>query len=200
MKMKIIDRILLLITALLAAYLVVVSIEGMNSLSMFSYTIAIGVLLVAALLLLIMGWEILDSPLVVIVSTIIPLALSLGLIAEYFPSITTVYLIFVIVGFLAVVYTRFKTPGKPAVIVLAVVHGIAGLIIFLLPIILSIQGVTSPGFALVGIGGALIGVGGLLLSFLKSGAPILSKEQILTLLPWILMLMTVCFVVGFRLT
>ena len=200
MKMKIIDRILLLITALLAAYLVVVSIEGMSSLSMFSYTIAIGVLLVAALLLLIMGWEILDSPLVVIVSTIIPLALSLGLIAEFFPSITTVYLIFVIVGFLAVVYTRFKTPGKPAVIVLAVVHGIAGLIIFLLPIILSIQGVTSPGFALVGIGGALIGVGGLLLSFLKSGAPILSKEQILTLLPWILMLMTVCFVVGFRLT
>jgi hypothetical protein len=166
---------------------------------MVSYTISFGVLLVACLLLIILGWEILDSSLVVIVSTIIPLSLSLGLVSEYVPDFTTAYLVFVVVGFLAVVLTRYSAPGKVAVIVLAVVHGIAGMIIFLLPIVLSIRGETNPGFALVGVGGALIGIGGLLFSFLKTGKPILSKETLLSVLPWLLLLMTTCFVVGFAL-
>ena len=51
--------------------------------------------------------------------------------------------------------------------------------------------------ALVGVGGALIGVGGLLLSFLKAGKPILSRETILKILPGLLLLMTICFVAGF---
>jgi len=49
------------------------------------------------------------------------------------------------------------------------------------------------------VGGALIGIGGLLLSFLKTGKPILSKETLLSVLPWLLLLMTTCFVVGFAL-
>ncbi|MBI5945679.1 MAG: hypothetical protein HY864_15065 [Chloroflexi bacterium] len=78
------------------------------------------------------------------------------------------------------------------------VHGIAGLTIFLLPIILSVQGKTQPLFSLVGIGGALIGIGGLLLSFLKAGRPILSRETIFKILPILLLLMTICFVAGFK--
>jgi hypothetical protein len=75
---------------------------------------------------------------------------------------------------------------------------VAGLTIFLLPILLSIQGTTQPLFFLVGVGGALIGIGGLALSFLKAGKPILSKELIFKILPVILFLMTLCFVVGFK--
>ena len=198
-KMTVLDRIVLLVTGLLAAYQVVVGVDNLETLAMVSYTISFGVLLVACLLLIILGWEILDSSLVVIVSTIIPLSLSLGLVSEYVPDFTTAYLVFVVVGFLAVVLTRYSAPGKVAVIVLAVVHGIAGMIIFLLPIVLSIRGETNPGFALVGVGGALIGIGGLLLSFLKTGKPILSKETLLSVLPWLLLLMTTCFVVGFAL-
>jgi uncharacterized membrane protein YjjP (DUF1212 family) len=198
-KMTVLDRILLLVTGLLAAYQVVVGVDNLDTLAMVSYTISFGVLLVACLLLIILGWEILDSSLVVIVSTIIPLSLSLGLVSEYVPDFTTAYLVFVVVGFLAVVLTRYSAPGKVAVIVLAVVHGIAGMIIFLLPIVLSIRGETNPGFALVGVGGALIGIGGLLFSFLKTGKPILSKETLLSVLPWLLLLMTTCFVVGFAL-
>ncbi len=197
--MTVLDRIVLLVTGLLAAYQVVVGVDNLETLAMISYTIAFGVLLVACLLLIILGWGILDSPLVVIVSTIIPLSLSLGLVSEYAPDFTTAYLVFVGVGFLAVVLTRYSAPGKVAVIVLAVVHGIAGMIIFLLPIVLSIRGETNPGFALVGVGGALIGIGGLLLSFLKTGKPILSKDTLLSVLPWLLLLMTTCFVVGFAL-
>ena len=87
--------------------------------------------------------------------------------------------------------------GAMAVIPLASVHGIAGMLIFLLPIIFSIQGKAPSGFFWVGIGGALIGIGGLLLAFLKSGKPILSKDTILTVLPGLLMLMAAAFVVGF---
>ena len=196
---SILDRILLLLTALLAAYQVAVGVDGFDTFAIICYTIAFGVLLVACLLLIILGFEVLDSPLVVIVSTIIPLSLSLGLVWEYLIDFRTIYLIFTILGFLAVIITRKFTPGRSAVIVLAVVHGISGMLIFLLPIILSLQGETSPGFALVGVGGALIGVGGLLLSFLKTGRPILSRGVILSVLPALLFLMTISFVAGFAL-
>jgi len=83
-------------------------------------------------------------------------------------------------------------------IVLALVHGIAGVTIFLLPIVTSMQGQTQPLFSLVGVGGALIGIGGLFLSFLKTGRPILSRETIFKVLPSLLLLMTICFVAGFK--
>ena len=196
-KISILDRIFFFITGLLASYQIVVGIDKIGMLAMWAYTIAFGVLLVASLLIIIMGFEVLDSPLVVIVSTIIPLSLSLGLISEHLPQYETVYLIFSIVGFFFIVFTRSAKSKALKVTPVASVHGIAGMTIFLLPIVFSIQGITSPGFAWVGIGGALIGVGGLLLTFLKSGKAILSKEMILTVLPSLLFLMTTAFVVGF---
>jgi hypothetical protein len=136
---------------------------------------------------------------VVIISTVIPIALSLGLVWEHLSSYRTVYLLFALIGFAAVTLTR-STPiqNKLPIIVITLVHGIAGMTIFLLPIILSVQGVMKPAFAFVGIGGALIGMGGLLLSFLKTGRPILSRETSLRIFPSLLLLMTVCFVAGFK--
>jgi len=199
MKMTALDRVLLLITGLLAAYQIVVGIDQLSTAPIIAYTIAFGVLLVAGLLLIILGFDVLDSPVVVIVSTIIPLALSLGLVWEHLASFRTLYLIFTIVGFLAVALTRtIPMKNKLPTITIAVVHGIAGMTIFLLPIVLAFQGVMNSAFALVGIGGALIGIGGLLLSFLKAGKPILSKDVILKVLPGLLLLMTVCFVAGFK--
>jgi len=196
-KMSVLDRILLLITGLLAAYQIVVGLNGLGTLATWCYTIAFGVLLVAGLLLIIMGFEVLDSPLVVIVATIIPLSLSAGLIAQYFSAYSVAYLIFAVIGFLAVAITRFATPGRLATISLAVVHGIAGLLIFILPVVLSFRADTGGGFMLVGIGGALIGVGGLLLAFLKLGKPVLPQKTILTVLPGLLVLMAAAFVAGF---
>ena len=116
-KMTGFDRVLLLVTGLLAAHQVVIGVEGLETLVVFSYTIAFGVLLVACLLLIILGYDVLDSPVVVVVSTIIPLSLSLGLVAEYLPENVYLYLVFVLLGFLAVVITRFVAPGRVAVIV-----------------------------------------------------------------------------------
>ncbi len=199
MKMSILDRVLLLVTGLLAAYQIAFVIDGFSTLPLVAYTIAFGVLLVSGLLMILLGFEVLDSPVVVIVSTTIPLTLSLGLVWQHLESFKVLYLVFAIIGFLAILITRaFPMPGRLPTFVLALVHGIAGMTIFLLPIFLSIQEATKPLFSLVGIGGALIGIGGLALSFLKAGKPILSKELILKILPVILFLMTLCFVVGFK--
>lgn len=200
MKVSPLDRILLFVTCLLAAYQVVVGINGLEDVPTIAYTIAFGVLLVAGLLIIILGYDVLNSPIVVVVSTIIPLSLSLGLVWEYVNAWRIPYLLFTILGLLAIIVTRVvHMPGKIPTIVLAFVHGVAGMVVFLLPCILAAQGVTNPGFALVGFGGALIGLGGLLLSFLKAGRPIVSREIILRVLPWILFLMTAAFVAGFAL-
>ena len=199
MKLSPLDRILLLLTVLLASYQVSAGIDGFDTLPIIAYTIAFGVILVAALLIFILGFGVLDSPIVVIVSTIIPLSLAVGLIHQHAASFGTWYLVFAIIGFLAVTLTRsIPAPGKIPTIVLAIVHGIAGMTIFLLPIVLSIQGNAHPMFSLVGVGGALIGIGGLALSFLKAGKPILSQEVIHKILHVILFLMSLCFVMGFK--
>ncbi|MBI5954745.1 MAG: hypothetical protein HY865_24060 [Chloroflexi bacterium] len=198
MKMSPLARVLLLLTGIFAAYQISTGIDGFSTIPIIAYTISFGVLLVAGILLIIWGFEVLDSPAVVIVSTIIPLSLATGLVWQHLASLRTPYLIFAIVGFLAVTLTRVRpAPDKTPTFVIAIVHGIAGMTIFLLPIVLSIQEVTNPLFSLVGVGGALIGLGGLALSFLKAGRPILSKDFILKILPVILFLMTLCFVVGF---
>lgn len=199
MKLSPLDRILLLLTTVLASYQVAVGIDDLDTLPIIAFTIGFGVLLVAVLLMFILGFDVLDSPIVVIVSTVIPLALSLGIIWQYLASFRTPYLIFTIVGFLTVALTRsIPMQNKFPVFVLAVTHGIAGMTIFMLPIILSIQGNAPPLFSLVSIGGGLIGIGGLLLSFLKAGKPILPRETILRLFPALLLLTTAFFVAGFK--
>ena len=199
MKMSALDRVLLLITVLLSAYQIVVGIDDLSTAPIIAYTIAFGVLLVAGLLLIILGFDVLESPIVVIVSTIIPLTLSLGLVWQHLASYRTVYLVFTIIGFAAVTLTRsIPMQNKLPVITIAITHGIAGMTIFLLPIILSAQGQMNPRFSLVGVGGALSGSGGLLLSFLKTGKPILSRDTIMRLFPILLLLTTAFFVTGFK--
>ena len=199
-KISPLDRLLLLTTGLLAAYQVVIGINGLENVPVIAYTIAFGILLVAGLLIIILGFEVLNSPIVVIVSTIIPLSMSLGLVWEHIEAWQVPYLIFAIGGFLAIIVTRsLPMPGKLPVLVLVLVHGVAGMVVFLLPSILAAQGTEPPGFALVGLGGALISLGGMLLSFLKAGRPIVSRETILRILPGLLLLMTIAFVIGFAL-
>jgi hypothetical protein len=200
MKLSSLNRTLLLLTVLLASYQVSAGIDGFTALPIIAYTIAFGIILVAALLIFILGIDVLDSPIVVIVSTIIPLSLAVGLVWQHLAAWRTSYLVFAIIGFLAVTLTRsIQMQNKLPVIVIAITHGIAGMTIFLLPIVIAIQGETKPLFALVGIGGALIGVGGLLLSFLKTGKPILSRDTILRLFPALLLVTTALFVAGFKL-
>ena len=199
MKISLLGRILLLLTCLLAAWQVAVGIDQAGTIPLVAYTIGFGVLLVAGLLLIILGFDVLDSPAVVIISTIIPLSLSLGLVWEHLPSFRVLYLIFIILGFLTILITRiFPMRNKLPVIILASVHGVAGLTIFLLPVVLVFSGLAHNTFALVSLGGVLISVAGLWLSFLRIGKPLLLNSTILKVLPGLLFCMTVCFVIGFK--
>ncbi|HND49899.1 MAG TPA: hypothetical protein PLQ75_12300 [Anaerolineales bacterium] len=199
MKLSSRDRTLLLLTTLLASYQVSAGIDGFTALPITAYTIAFGVILVAALLIFILGMEVLDMPIVVIVSTIIPLSLSVGLVWQHLASWRTSYLVFALIGFLAVTLTRsIQMQNKLPVVILAITHGVAGLTIFFLPIILAIQTQVPPLFALVGLGGGLIGIVGLLLSFQKTGLQIVSKENLMKFFPTFLLLTTALFVAGFK--
>jgi len=196
-KLTMLDRLLFLATIILASYLIVKGFSGFAETETTLLTISMGVLVIAGLLLLIFGFGILENKIVVVVATITPLSLSSALIFAYLPQYSLIYSVFAIAGFLAIFYARFFSGPKTAAMVLAPVHGIAGMIIFLIPIIFSMNGEGRSTFSLVGIGGALFGVGGLLLAFLKSGNPILSKERIFSVLPVLLTLTTICFVLGF---
>lgn len=196
-KITIRDRLLLLATALLSAYQIIAGIEGLPPLPVWSYTIGFGILLVSCLLLIILGFEGLESQVVVIISTAIPLSISLGLVSDHLPGLTLPYLVFCALGFAAIGITRFMLSGKAATLVLALVHGAAGTLITILPLSEVIKSANPPGFLLVSLGGALIGLGGLLLAFLKAGKPILDRDTIYHLLPIILFLMSFCFIGGF---
>jgi hypothetical protein len=195
--MKPLDRVLLLFTAILASYQVVQGIDGLDNMAIACYTIAFGVIVIASLLMIILGLEVLDSPAVVIASTLIPLSLALGMVAQFLREILIPYGIFIVAGFSAIVITRLVGSKKLAVAVLAITHGVAGLSIFFLPFVLALRGDAPGGFALVGVGGMLIGLGGLLLSFLKAGKPLLSRERIFAVFPGLLLLPTLAFVAGF---
>ncbi|HTX90070.1 MAG TPA: hypothetical protein VMC09_02545 [Anaerolineales bacterium] len=200
MKMSGLDRILLLLTIVLAGYQIAIGVDEMTAIPILAYTIGFGVLVVSGLLMLILGFEALESPIVVIISTIIPLSLSAGLVWEFLAAYRSAYLGFCILGFLAVLLTRISPAKHPAPLaVLATVHGSAGMVIFGLPLFLAATGSVHPGFMLVGVGGALIGFGGLLLLFVRAGSTRMPIGRVYALLPGLLLAMVFAFVAGFAL-
>ena len=87
--MNILDQIILLITGLVAAYLVwrfYTRYSKEKKLYDIYYMMGFLVLLVSGLLLIFLGWEILASPYVLTVATLIPLGISLGLMNQYYPG------------------------------------------------------------------------------------------------------------------
>jgi hypothetical protein len=163
--------------------------------------ISFAVLLVAGLLLIAFTYAALESPLVIIVAVLIPAGLALGLVAQVYPNYETPYLIFAIVGLLAIAITRLTSlgAGPVATIVLIIVHTIAGLTIFFLPISAVVRDMVPGGFIFVTIGGALIGLGGIALAFLKTGSQLLffSAEFVFLILAPLLLAMTLAFTWGF---
>lgn len=196
------DRIILLLTGLTAIYLLwrfytrYTKEKGLHDVY---YMMGFLVLLVSGLLLIFFGWGILDSPYVLTVATLIPLGISMGLMNQFRPKYKKTYSWFALVGLLAIAITSIGGMSLKAVAV-PVFHGVAGLIIFGLPLYLCATGGDVPkGFGLVGIGGALIGIGGIALAFVTTGSQLLffSYDFILTILAPLLLLMTLAFTFGF---
>ena len=192
----------LLLTGLIALYLCIHFYLGFTvnkKIYNIYYIIGFAVLLVAGVLLIFFTYSILSSPFVIIVSTLIPLSISLGLVTQYFPKQSKYYLAFVIIGFLAIAAGTLADLGTLGTIILASVHSVAGLTLFLVPIVLVSKKKAPSSFAMVSLGAALIGIGGIALSFMKTGRPLLflTQEVIFIILAPLLFLMAASFAYGF---
>ena len=197
--MTLFDQIILLLTGLTAAYIAwrfYTRYSKEKALYDIYYMMGFVVLLVSGVLLIIGGWGLLASPYVLTVATLGPLGISMGLMNQFMPKYKKAYSWFALLGLLAIAVTSIADmPFKS--IAVPLFHGVAGLIIFGLPLYLSFVTKTEPkGFAMVGVGGLLIGIGGIALAFYKAGKPmfgIFTGEFILMILAPLLLLMTLAF-------
>lgn len=197
--MTLLDQILLLVTGLLAIYLVwrfYGRYQKAKGLYDVYYMLGFAVLLVSGLLLIFLDWKILESPYMLTVASLIPLGISLGIANQYYPSWKKIYAWFALLGIIAIAISsigglEFKKIAVP------LFHGVAGLVIFLGPFFAKDA---AKGFWWVGVGGALIGIGGIALAFLTSGTQLLffSREVVLQILAPLLLLMTLAFTLGFN--
>jgi len=193
------DRIVLLLTGLVAAYLVWrfwTRYSKDKKLFDLYYIMGFVVLFVSGVLLIIRGYGILGSPFVLTVASLIPLGISMGVAEQYYTGWKKAFKWFALVGFLAIAISSFAGWDLIRKISVPLFHGVAGLIIFLGPFFAKDAG---KGFWWVGIGGLLIGLGGIALAFLSVGAQLLffSQSFVLTILAPLLLLMTLAFTFGF---
>lgn len=197
------DQIILLATGLTAIYLVWRFVQDYQRRGKpshdIAYIVAFTVLLIAGILLIGFGYGVLGSPLVVTVAALIPAGIAMGLVSEFLTKWRLAYLIFAVVGLVAIVITRLTGPALVATIILVIVHSISGLLIFALPIVAVSKGKAPSGFIGVTVGGTLIGIGGIALAALKTGGQLLflSAQLVFTILAPLLLLMTLAFTWGF---
>jgi hypothetical protein len=196
------DRITLLLTGLTALYLIwrfYGRYSKEKALHDIYYMMGFAVLFVSGVLLIFLGWGILASPYILTVATLIPLGISMGLMNQFMPQYKKAYSWFALLGLLAIAITSIGDMSWKSIAV-PLFHGVAGLIIFGLPLYVSFSKESAPkGFAWVGIGGLLIGIGGIALAFLTSGRQLLffSQDVVIMILAPLLLLMTLAFTWGF---
>jgi len=191
------NKIILFFTSILAGYEIVSGIEGYPSHVIILLTISFGILLLTSLLLIFLGFGILEQPAVVVIASVLPLGISSAVVAINFSDMFVSYLLISLVGFLTIILSRFVSNKLLAVFSLASVHAIAGLIIFISPLFLYQKGVVNTSFLMVSLGGAFIGLGGIFLLLLRANKSLFTSKQIYSLFPTLLFFMTISFIIGF---
>lgn len=199
MNLFTLDNLFLLLTGLIAIYLLWRFFGRWSkekALYDLYYMMGFLVLLVSGLLLIFLGMDILASPYVLTVASLIPLGISMGLVEQYFPKYKKLFKWFALVGFLAIAISAIGGMATVKKISVPVFHGVAGLVIFLGPFLAK---KAPKGFFWVGIGGVLIGLGGIALAFLSVGRELLffTQDFVMLILAPLLFLMTLTFTFGF---
>ncbi len=190
-----INKFFLLMAIIIGSYFVVNGFNNISIIPVVLFTIGLGILILASLLLLLFGVEILENKLVVVVSALIPFSISLGLVYQFFNCYFYYYLMFLIIGLISIIYTRYTSGKLASTISVAFFHGIAGLIIFFMPFYLFIK-MGTINFLYISIAAFFIGIGGILLIFVKAGKKFIPAELVYSLLPLILLILSVFFGLG----
>lgn len=197
---NVLDIILLLATGLTAVYLVWRFWQRWSwekKSYAWYYIMGFAVLFVSGVLLILLGYDILGTPFVLTVASLIPLGISMGLAEQYFPGWKKAFKWFATIGFLAIAATSFGGLETLKKIAVPLFHSVAGLVIFLGPFFAP---KAAKGFFWVGIGGLLIGIGGIALAFLSAGKPLLgifTADLVFNILSPLLLLMVLAFAWGF---
>ena len=197
-KISIFNRIVFLFTGHLAGYKVVGGMQPYSELTTFYYTIAFGTLVLASILLMLLGFEILESNGVLVVAALIPVGLALGMVNQYLPQMHLYFLIISIAGIIAVAYSRFLMSQKAALIMLTLVHGIAGMVVVFIPLVLVLNGTLNTPAFLISLGGIIISAEGILLASFKVGKTFIAPEKIYSSFPMVLFLANLAFVAGMQ--
>jgi len=195
-KITVLDRILFLITAIVAGNKIVSGMDQHSVLSTGFYTVSFGVLVLASIMLILFGFELLTNRFVPVVTTLIPITLSLGLVHDYIPKMTFSYSILLGLLYLISVWVRFTATEKTAALVLALVHGLSGMLLFVLPVVLVTQYGLPLQLLLVSLGGLIIGLEGIFLTLQKMGFLKMSLNTVFGRFPIMLLLATFAFVSG----
>lgn len=195
-----VDIIVLLLTGATAAYLLFRFWKRWSwekKVYVWYYIMGFLILLVSGVLLILLGYDILGTPFVLTVASLIPLGISMGIAEQYYPAWKKYFKWFATIGFLAIAVSSFAGIELMRKIAVPLFHGVAGLVIFLGPFFAK---KAAKGFWWVGVGGALIGIGGIALAFLTVGKPLLgifTADLVFNILSPLLLLMTLAFTWGF---
>jgi len=195
-KISVSDRILFLITAHIAGVKIVTGMEHHSITATTSFTIAFGVLVLASIMLLLFGFILLENPYMPVISTLIPMMLSLGLVQDYIQGMIMSYSILIGTLYLISVWARFKASPRTASMILAVVHGISGLLLFVMPIVLYFWYGLPLRLLFVSLGGLLIGIEGSLLAIQKLNLIKIDQNRILAFFPGMILISTASFMAG----
>lgn len=191
-----INRLFLLLIAIIAGKQIVIGIDSYQSLSIVYFTLSFGIIVVAAILMLVSDVRIIENEYAALFATTLPLGFSLGLLAEFNRAVHLPYLSLLVVLFIGVVAYRMKGSDQKANRMQIALHGLSGMILFLYPVLLIFENAVTVNFLWISVGTGLVAVGGMSLGFLKSGHPILSKVTIYKVFPGIFLIMTVAYSLG----
>lgn len=191
-----INRIILLLVAVLASIEIVTGIEDCGTIPIAYYTFSYGIFLISALLMLLMGVDIIEHDVAALAASTLPLGFSMGLVSAFMQDFHLAYSLVVSVLYGGLIIQKLRHQDKPALLFQILLHGLTGLVLFILPLVLIIQEIVEVSYLGVSIGTGLVAIGGMALAFLKSGNPILTKVQIYTIFPGVLLLSVLAFSLG----
>jgi len=196
-KKNIINKVILLAVVLLASYMVVQGGKTSQSLALAAYTVGFGILVVTGVIMMILGYDAFDSRVLVVLAALIPLGISLGMVSQFIPGFKLIYSLFCAAGIFAIAVSRWRSNIRAAAFILAFFHGISGLVIFLLPIYLQLSNTVGTQFLWVSLGGLIMGLGGLLHLYVIAGSAVSNPRSMAKFLPFLLLITTAAFVLGF---
>jgi len=203
METTLLDQVILLITGLTAVYLIYRFIQAIKGTTgrtkyFYHYIVSFAVLFVSGVLIILFDFAVLARPEIKIVATLIPFTIASGLMCQFYEKYAKVYVLFLVLGFILIILQNYGVIDTK--LIYPIFHSLAGLTIFLIPILAVKDKVAEKGFVWVTVGGTIIGIGGMALAFLGAGKPLLgifTAEVVFTILAPILLLMTLAYTWGF---